>query len=517
MSRISDVHPPQPRRSFLNQRRKPTLRIALLILSICSVFTGSQQANAAPGDTTTLTGNGLIGSFDGTGGPTGTTQFNEPFGIAIDSAGTIYVADFSGGRIRKINSTTGATTTLAGNGMAGFIDGTGGPTGTTQFNGPTGLAVDNAGNLYVGDTINNRIRKVNTTTGATTTLTGNGTAGFTDGTGGPTGTTQFRGPEGLAVDNAGNLYVADGANHRIRKVNTTTGATTTLTGNGTPGFTDGTGGPTGTTQLRFPEGLALDNIGNLYIADEFRLNHSLRKASTTTGATTTLTGNGTAGYVDGTGGPTGTTQFRDPTSIAIDAAGNLYVTDRVNHRIRKVDAATGVTSTFTGNGTPGFFDGTGGPTGTTRFFYPSGAAIDSAGNLIIVDNSNHRIRKIDTSVPAPVVTTITTTVAPTTTTITTTTTTTSTTIALVFVPIPQPATTTTAVAPTTATTTSSATATTTSLPAPTTSQPPVTTSPPATPTTPTTPTTTVASQPTTAAPIESAPATPVNAAPTFAG
>jgi NHL repeat len=448
MSRISDVHPPQPRRSFLNQRRKPTLRIALLILSICSVFTGSQQANAAPGDTTTLAGNGTAGFFDGTGGPTGTTQFDDPSGIAIDSAGTIYVSDTEGGRIRKINGTTGVTTTLTGNGSPGFFDGTGGPTGTTQFDVPTGVAVDNSGNLYVADSSNHRIRKVNTTTGATTTLTGNGTAGFFDGTGGPTGTTQFRAPSDVAVDNAGNLYVSD------------------------------------------------------------RLNHTIRKVNTATGATTTLTGNGTFGFFDGTGGRTGTTQFKDPAGIAIDNRGDLYVGDSNNHRVRKVNLLTGATSTISGNGTAGFFDGTGGPAGTSRFKYPVGAAIDATGNLYIL--SEQRIRKIDTSVPAPVVTTTTTTVAPTTTTTTIATTTTTTTIALVFLPIPQPSTTTTAVAPTTATTTSPAAAT-TSLPTPTTSQPPVTTSPP------TTPTTTVASQPTTAAPIESAPATPVNAAPSFAG
>jgi outer membrane protein OmpA-like peptidoglycan-associated protein len=285
------------------------------------------------------------------------------------------------------HAATGDVTTLAGNRSSGFFDGTGGPTGTTRFNRPKSVALDATGNIYVTDRDNHRIRKI-TPDGTTTTLTGNGTAGFTDGTGGPTGTTQFNHPEGIAVDTAGNVYVGDSINHRIRKI-TPDGTTTTLTGNGTAGFTDGTGGTTGTTQFRFPFGVALDTAGNLYVTE---LNNRIRKI-TPDGTTTTLTGNGTAGFVDGTGGPTGTTQFNRPEGITVDTAGNVYVADRDNNRIRKI-TPNGTTTTLAGNGELGFADGTGGPTGTAKFKAPTGVAVDRSGNVYVADNDNNRIRKI---------------------------------------------------------------------------------------------------------------------------
>ena len=334
--------------------------------------------------TTTLAGNGTFGFVDGTGDVFGTTQLSNPSGVAVDTFGNVYVADTFNNRIRKITP-AGDTTTLAGNGTFGFVDGTGGPGGTTQFRSPTGVAVDGAGNVYVADFDNQRIRKI-TPTGDTTTLAGNGTYGFIDGTGGPLGATQFRSPNSVAVDAAGNVYVTDANNNRIRKI-TPTGDTTTLAGNGTQGFVDGTGGPGGATQFSGPNGVAVDAAGNVYIADTG--NQRIRKI-TPTGDTTTLAGNGTAGYVDGSGS---NTQFRDPNGVAVDAAGNVYVSDFSNHRIRKI-TPTGATTTLAGNGTGGFVDGTGGPTGTTRFRNPNGVAVDAAGTVYVADYSNRRIRKI---------------------------------------------------------------------------------------------------------------------------
>jgi hypothetical protein len=337
--------------------------------------------------TTTLAGNGTAGFLDGTSGPTGTTRFNSPRGVAVDTLGNVYVADTFNHRIRKITP-GGIATTLAGNGTFGFVDGTGGPSGTTQFHFPYGVAVDTLGNVYVADTLNHRIRKI-TPTGDTTTLAGNGGAGFADGTGGPSGTTQFSFAQAVAVDTLGTVYVADTLNHRIRKI-TPGGDTTTLAGNGTFGFVDGTGGPSGTAQFSAPYGVAVDTAGNVYVADNS--NNRIRKISPG-GTTTTLSGNGTTGFADGTGGPGGTTRFNSPRGVAVDNAGNVYVADTLNHRIRKISPG-GDTSTLTGNGSAGFIDGTGGPGGTTQFSFAWAVAVDNAGNVYVADTANNSIRRI---------------------------------------------------------------------------------------------------------------------------
>jgi sugar lactone lactonase YvrE len=316
----------------------------------------------------------------------GSTLYN-PSGVAVDTAGNLYVADYGNQKVRKVDP-TGAVTTLAGNGTAGFFDGTGGDTGTTEFFDPTSVAVDTAGNVYVTDVMNSRIRKI-APSGATTTLAGNGSGGYFDGTGGPTGSTQFWFVcgAGVAVDTAGNVYVADCSNRRVRKLDPT-GATTTLAGNGVMGWVDGTGGPTGTAEFIGPLGVAVDTAGNVYVSDVTRI----RKLDPT-GATSTLTGNNSLGFVDGTGGPTGTTELYQPDGLAVDAAGFVYVADTHNERIRKV-APSGATSTLAGNGMTGSADGTGGPGGTAQFYNPLGVAVDTAGIVYVADTANNAIRKI---------------------------------------------------------------------------------------------------------------------------
>jgi streptogramin lyase len=488
-----------------NPKRKRLIgALMLLMTGLCAPLTiGTQPAIAAGVDVTTLTGNGTRGFFDGTGGRTGTTQFGFTTDIAIDSSGNIYVADASNHRIRKTDPTTGATTTLAGNGTAGFFDGTGGPTGTTQFNYPYGIGVDSNGTVYVADQLNYRIRKIDPTTGATTTLAGNGRRGFFDGTGGPTGTTQFKGPADVAVDNLGFVYVTDFDDHRIRKIDGNTGATITLAGNGTFDFFDGTGGPTGTTKFAFPSGIAVDNTGYVYVTDNCCL---VRKINATTGETTTLAGTN-VGYADGTGGVTGTAKFNEPRGVVSDNNGNLYVADLNGRSIRKINSATGETTTLAGGlyeGDRTSVDGTGSPTGTLRLEYPWGVAVGNDGTVYVAD---FRIRKIQPSLnmPPPPAPATTTTIATTTTSTSSTTTTTTTTIALIFLPIPQasnPPTTPPATQPTSTTTVSPATST------------------PSSPTT-TTKASVIAIQPataTTALVTEApAPASPIDANPTFAG
>jgi len=263
----------------------------------------------------TLAGDGTPAYLDGTGTA---SQFQYPYSVAVDGAGTVYVADTYNNRIRKITS-AGVVSTLAGS-TGGFADGTG---MAAKFQYPTGVAVDGAGTVYVADTNNHRIRKI-TSLGVVSTLAGSGTGAYLDGTG---TAAKFQYPTGVAVDGSGTVYVADQANHRIRKI-TSLGVVSTLAGDGTGGFAGGTG-----TAAKFwnPSGVAVDVAGTVYVADYS--NNRIRKI-TSLGVVSTLAGSSGAGaYLDGTGTAA---KFDGPTGVAVDGSGNVYVADRVNSRIRKI-------------------------------------------------------------------------------------------------------------------------------------------------------------------------------------
>ncbi|MCG2792972.1 MAG: T9SS type A sorting domain-containing protein [Weeksellaceae bacterium] len=311
----------------------------------------------------------LAGSTQGYADGTGTAaQFNFPTGVAADASGNVYVADYLNNRIRKITP-AGVVTTLAGSTL-GNTDGTG---AAAHFNNPTGIAVDASGTVYVADTYNHKIRKI-TPQGEVTTLAGS-TQGYADGTG---TLAQFYNPIGVAVDASGNLYVADYANHKIRKV-TSSGVVTTLAGS-TAGYTDGTGTA---TKFNYPAGVAVDTSGNVYVADTF--NHKIRKI-TSAGVVTTVAGS-TQGYADGTGTAA---QFKSPYGVAVDASGNVYVADYGNNRIRKI-TVTGVVTTVAGS-TAGYADGS---DALAQFSNPYDVTIDALGNIYVADTSNHKIRKIE--------------------------------------------------------------------------------------------------------------------------
>jgi len=330
----------------------------------------------------TVAGNGTRG-FSGDGGPATDAMIEHPKGVALDSAGNLFISDSSHHCIRKVDP-SGIITTVAGNGTWGF-SGDGGPATDAMLDNPYGVALDSAGNLFIADRFNGRIRKVDPS-GIITTVAGNGTRGFSGDSGPATDAMIY--PADVAVDNAGNLFIADSDNYRIRKVDPS-GIITTVAGNGTWGFS-GDGGPATDAMISYAMDVAMDSTGNLFITDYN--NNRIRKVDLS-GIITTVAGNGTRGF-NGDGGPATDAMLRDPNTVALDSGGNLFIADYYNHRIRKVDPS-GIITTVAGNGTGGF-SGDSGPATYAMLETPSEVAVDSAGNLFIADYRNFRIRKVGT-------------------------------------------------------------------------------------------------------------------------
>jgi trimeric autotransporter adhesin len=333
----------------------------------------------------TMAGNGTEG-FSGDGGVATEAQLDDPFGVAFDSTGNLYISDARNNRIRKVTP-AGIISTVAGNGNYGY-SGDGSSAIAAELCEPDGLAVDSAGNLYIADTRNDRIRKV-TTVGIISTVAGNGTQGFS-GDGGLATAAQLNNPSSIAVDSAGNFYISDTGNNRIRKV-TPAGIISTVVGNGNYGCYSGDGGPAIAARLCGPNGVAVDSAGNLYIADQG--NNRIRKV-TTVGIISTVAGNGTKGY-SGDGGVASAAQLNNPHSVAVNSTGNLYIADAGNNRIRKV-TPTGIISTVAGNGTEGF-NGDGGPAIAAQLSFPFAISVDSKGNIYFLEANGNRIRKVTTS------------------------------------------------------------------------------------------------------------------------
>ena len=340
-----------------NNSGSPTLLIGDLFWD-----SGNWPTLTGPGVTvSTVAGQaGASGSTDGGGSA---ARFSSPADAAVDTVGNTYLADTANHTIRKITP-AGIVTTLAGTaGASGSADGTG---GAARFNHPAGVAVDGAGNVYVADTDNNSVRKITSVGVVSTSATG------------------FNGPSGIAADTAGNVYVADTLTHTIRKVSSA-GTISTIAGTaGISGSADGVGSA---ARFHGPQGLALDGTGNLYVADTN--NDTIRKVVLASGEVTTVAGQaGASGSTDGTGGQA---RFFYPSGLAIDTGSNLFVADTDNSTVREI-TPSGVVSTLAGQpGTTGTADGV---DGAARFNFPAGIAAGNAGTIYVADTSNHAIRAV---------------------------------------------------------------------------------------------------------------------------
>ncbi|HEY3706167.1 MAG TPA: FG-GAP-like repeat-containing protein [Terracidiphilus sp.] len=345
----------------------------------------------------TVAGSGTWG-FSGDGGPATLAALNDPAHTAIDAAGNLYIADTGNQVVRKVDSATGVISTIAGTGAGGY-SGDNGPATRAQLSSPYSLAFDSPGNLYIGDIGNGVIRRVDAKTGIITTYAGHTPAGAL-GDGGPATSATLTNPRGIAIDHAGNLYIAD--EDRVRMVNAATGVITTVAGGGIWG-TPGDGGPATSAWLLWAQGVTLDGSGNLYIADSS--NNVIRKVTASTGIISTvagISGSSNGGY-SGDGGPASSARLSTPSDVAVDAAGNLYIADSSNYVLREVTAADGIINTIAGvhSRCSSTIGGDGGTAPQSGLCNPTGVALDAQGNLYIAEEGAGRIRMITAPMVPP--------------------------------------------------------------------------------------------------------------------
>lgn len=345
-------------------------RTLLIIASILFGFAAQAQI------ITTVAGGGTSGLGDG--GLAINCELNNPIGIAVDAVGNIYIGDRDKNRIRKIN-TSGIIITIAGTGTAGF-SGDGGPATDAELFGPYGLCVDASGNVYFTDNGNDRIRKISTA-GIITTTAGGGAGGLGDG--GPA-TDAIVSPGGVVIDASGNLYIADGINHRVRKVSTS-GIITTIAGGGS---VLGDGGPATAAKMNLPYSIVLDVSGSIFVSEDYGAR--VRKISTS-GIISTVAGTGVSGY-SGDGAAATNAALDRPVGLAVDWQGNIYIGQAGSHVVRKVNTS-GIISTIAGTGTAGY-SGDGGAALSAQLSSPTGLAIGTGGSLLIADFANDRIRSV---------------------------------------------------------------------------------------------------------------------------
>lgn len=372
------------------------MKLLTLLMAIGSIILAGCDSDRLPpsDEATSYTITTVAGSdaASGDGGPATEAQLTFPYGVATDASGNLYIADTENHRIRRVDA-EGVITTFAGTGEEGY-GGDGGPATEAELNWPTGVAVDDAGNVYIADRNNERVRRVDPE-GIITTFAGTGEWGYdSDEDGGPATSALLNWPTGLAVDADGNLYIADEYNNRVRRVDTS-GIITTVAGMrrlqieiGEEEEDDedvGDGGPATSALLNRPTGVAVDAAGNLYIAD--RNNHRIRKVDAA-GIITTIAGMADEGF-SGDGGLATNAQLNKPSGIAVDEDGYVFIADRDNNRIRQIDP-DGMIGTFIGAE-----DGNGESGTEGRLAAPRGVAVDADGHLYVANTGNHQIHKVD--------------------------------------------------------------------------------------------------------------------------
>jgi len=366
-----------------------TISYTVTALSCSTSVTKSiEVASGLPQYIYTCAGTG-VNSSTGDGGPANLATLQGPRAIATDTSGNIYISDVTANRIRKI-STNGYITTVAGNGTTGNT-GDGGPATAAELSmaGGGGVYVDKAGNIYIACSAVNTIRKVNSSTGIITTIAGTaGTPGFS-GDGGPASASLLIAPLGMCEDTSGNLYIVDQGNYRIRKISASTGIISTIVGMSVNAY-GGDGGPGTAAWLSIPRDVTADKSGNLYICDYG--NSRIRKYVLSTGIITTVAGTGVPGFA-GDGGPATAAELNYPARASFDGTSKLYVADQSNNRVRQINLSTGIITTVVANGTAAF-SGDGGPSTAAELWSPCGVAVNKNGQLFVADGNNRRVRGV---------------------------------------------------------------------------------------------------------------------------
>jgi sugar lactone lactonase YvrE len=360
----------------------------LLAGALC-VLSAAVSARATVGTIDTIAGTGTAG-IAGDGGPAIAAELNHPRQLAVDAAGNVFVAEVDNHRVRRIDP-GGTISSVAGT-TAGF-SGDLGPATAAQLRRPVDVAVDTGGNVFVADLDNHRIRRIDAVTGIITTVAGT-TGGFS-GDGGPATAAQLFAPYSIAVDTGGNLFIGDLGNQRVRRVDAVSGIITTVAGTGTPGFS-GDGGPAIAADLYQPIDVVVDGAGTFLVADFS--NQRVRRIDGATGVITTVLGTGTAGTA-GDGGLGTAAETAGPVGLTFDMDGSLFVVELDNRRVRRIDAASGLVFTVAGTGAAGT-SGDGGPATAATMEGPFGAALAADGALLVADRLGHQIRRAAV-VPAP--------------------------------------------------------------------------------------------------------------------
>ncbi len=379
-----------------NYAHNASVVLAILLAACDSNKIVPSGRTGVSGNIETIAGLGPTNfGYEGNGGPAKSAKLGWLTGIAVDLSNNVYVTDGATNTVRMVSASSNVISTIAGT-FLGFnsIDlhpfaGDGGAATAAHLNVPLAVAVDRSGNVLVVDAGNVLLRQISPADGKITSIAGKPNTQGYDGDGGPATSATFWNLYSVAVDSLGNIYLADASNNAIRMISQSTGTITTLAGLG-PDHAGSTGdnGPATLATLNSPHGVAADPKGNIYISDD--VNHVIRKIAG--GSIKTIAGTGSEGY-SGDGGPATAATFRSLVGIAVDAEGNVYIADAGNNAIRKITASTGKISTFAGSGTAGY-SGDGGPATEAKLSGPWGVAVDGAGNVYIADTGNSAIRMV---------------------------------------------------------------------------------------------------------------------------